>query len=663
MKSILRTVGVVVCIIVIAVCAIMIIQKIVGRARLDLTEHRIYTLSQGTRNIIAKLNQPIKLKLYYSRTAAAKGPEQIRYFNNYFLYVRDLLEEYVGLSRGRLTLSVIDPRGFSDEEEDAINSGINHFPMSGENFFFGLLAQSELGKKKVIPFFEPDRQEFVEYDISKLISSVIRRDKKKLGVISSLPVTGADMSPYLAQMMRMQGRTPPPPWNIILQLREEYEVVPVAPETEAIDEDVDFLMVVHPKQLGEKMLFAVDQFVMKGGKLLVFIDPHCFVDQPPPNPSNPFARMQHNSSSSLNVLLRKWGVEMDPTLIAADLSLGINIRQPAGIIALSTYMGLNKKCVNPEEVITAKLHAVRVLFAGVLKKVRGAESTVTPLLLTTTTGNTWRPRGVFELQMIDAQAINRAVTPGSEPLMLACRISGKLETNFPDGITIRMEPEEGLDTEDNTDEKGEDDKDKEKTDAPKSRKLEAIQEAAPDATVLVFADVDMITDGLAYRRTFFGVTQVGDNASVVLNALEFLGGTGDLIAIRSRGRFDRPFEKVRQIEAEADKATAEETDSINIKIARFEETLDNLSARATDDNIDLIQSKALAERQKLQDEIRKARKELRALNTKKRLKIEELKASLQTHNMVWAPAAVLLIAVALAVLRGLRAKQYAAKRN
>ena len=404
MKSILRTVGVVVCIIVIAVCAIMIIQKIVGRARLDLTEHRIYTLSQGTRNIVAKLNQPIKLKLYYSRTAAAKGPEQIRYYNNYFLYVRDLLEEYVGLSQGRLTLSVIDPRGFSDEEEDALNNGINRLVMSeGENFFFGLLAQSELGKKKVIPFFDRDRQEFVEYDISKLISSVIRRDKEKLGVISSLPVTGANMSPYLAQMMRMQGRTPPPPWNIILQLREQYEVVPVAPETEAIDDDIDFLMVVHPKQLGEKMFFAVDQFVMKGGKLLVFIDPHCFVDQPPPNPSNPYARMQHNSSSSLNVLLRKWGVEMDPTLIAADLSLGINIRQPAGIIALSTYMGLNKQCVNPAEVITAKLHAVRVLFAGVLKKVRGAKSTVTPLLLTTATGNTWKPRGVFELQMIDAQ--------------------------------------------------------------------------------------------------------------------------------------------------------------------------------------------------------------------------------------------------------------------
>ena len=656
MKRTLRMILAVVCIIVIAVCAALIVQKMVGRARADLTEQRVYTLSEGTRNILAKLNQPIKLKLYYSRVAAMKGPEQIRYYNNYYLYVRDLVEEYVSLSKGRLTLSVIDPRRFTDEEEEAISHGIKRFPLSeDENFFFGLVAQTELGKEKAIEFFEPDRQEFVEYDVSKLITSVVRRDKKKLGVLSSLEVMGSNMSPYMMQMMRMQGRTPTKPWTIVAQLRNEYEVVSVPRETESVAEDIDFLIVIHPKDLPEKTLFAVDQFVMKGGKLLVFIDPHCLSDRPKQDPRNPYAAMGHKASSDLGALLKGWGVEMNPQLIAADHALAVKTRLRGRVAPLVTYLALNEECVNHDEVITAKLHSLKLLFAGALKKVEGAETTVTPLLSTTKTGNTWQPKGPFDLQMPDPNAISQAVADGDEPVMLACRITGKLKTNFPDGLTIEEEEEEKSDSEDK-EEAG--DKDKKKT-----RKLEAVREAPANTTVLVFADVDMISDVLAYQETFFGVAQADDNASAVFNALEFLSGTGDLIAIRSRGKFSRPFVRVDRIEAEAEKATADEVAAISKKIERFQENLRKLGAAATDKNVKLVESAAIAERQKVQKEIRNAKNQLRRLNAGKRERIEALKASLQTHNMVWAPAAVLLIAVVLAIIRAVRAKRYAARRT
>ena len=223
-----RTILAVLFIGVITVCAILMAEKVFARARADLTERRDYTLSQGTRNILAGLNQTVRLKLYYARVAAMKGPEQIRFYNNYYLYVRSLLEEYVRLSQGKLILSIFDPRPYSDEEEEALNHGLTRIPMlDDESFFFGLVAQTELGKEKAIPFFQHDRQVFVEYDVSRLISDVTRREKKKVGVLSSLPVTGGDMSPYMMQMMQMQGRMPEQPWTIVTHLKDQYEVVPV----------------------------------------------------------------------------------------------------------------------------------------------------------------------------------------------------------------------------------------------------------------------------------------------------------------------------------------------------------------------------------------------------------------------------------------------------
>jgi ABC-type uncharacterized transport system involved in gliding motility auxiliary subunit len=656
MSKTIRTALAVLCVLVIALCLILILQKSVRGAQADLTQDKIYTLSAGTRHILAQLNQPMTLKLYYSRTAAMKGPDAIRFFNSYYLYVRDLLEEYVKLSGGKLKLEVLDPRQYSDAEEEAVQAGVKRFALSEEEvFFFGLVAQTALGKVKTIPFFEPERQEFVEYDISKLISTAVLRDKKKVGVLSSLNLAGPEMSPYLLQMMRMQGREPPKPWTIITELRETYDIQTVPAETEAIPAELDFLMVVHPKDLPKKTLFAIDQFVMKGGRLMVFVDPFCVADQP--RTQEPYEAAEPKKSSDLNALLRGWGVEMEPDEIAADRLLAIKAslgpNEPPS--PLLPYMQLRDDCFNRKEIITAPLHDVRVLFAGVLQEVPTAGVKVTPLLTTTSTGNVWKPAAPWELASPNAEAIRRAVSDGTKPLMLACRITGKFRTNFPNGLQAEEKKEPAP-------ESGKAPENSKAKEEPKPKTIEAVKEASSDGMILVFSDVDMISDMVAYRETFFGSAQEADNAPLVFNALDFLAGSSDLIAIRSRGGFNRPFTVVDRIEREAEAATGDQVNAVNERIKEYQDQLAKLGASATGRNEKLIASEAVAQRNKVEQDIREARKELRRLNAGKRARIEALGMKIETHNLVWAPAAVLLIAIVLAVVRFVRARRYIARR-
>jgi len=694
MKRALRSALAVICILVISVCLILILNRLAGGARVDLTAERLYTLSEGTRNILAKLNQPVRLKLYYSRAAAMKGPEEIRFYNTYYLYVRDLLEEYVKLSNGRLSLTVIDPRRFTEDEDEAIAHGVKQFPISeDENFFFGLVAQTELGKEKVIPFFEPQRQEFIEYDISKLIASVTQREKRKVGVLSPLEVMGTGMSPYMMQMLRMQGREPSGPWTIISHLQDRYEVTSVDKDAETIPADIDFLMVVHPKDLPEKTLFAVDQFVMRGGKLVVFVDPHCLADRP----MQPmmYGPTEQRTSSDLNALLRKWGVEMEPDKIVTDRALAIRTmlgrnQRPE---LLLTYLNLDDNCMNRKEVITADLHSVRMLFAGVLKPLSVDGVSVTPLMTTTREAGTWTPSSPFDLMMPNPQTIRERSQDSPEPIILACRITGRLHTNFPEGPPGKKEEATSSEKKGESGE-GHEAKEIDRQDppdsGPESAKAESatsggeageaekpasgsegegakpaakvIAESPPDATVVVVADVDVITDLLAYQDTFFGMAQVGDNASLLFNCLDFLSGTADLIRIRSRGQISRPFKVVDEIELEAEKATADKEAAVNEKIKEYEEKLRKLGAEADEKNIRLVASAALAERKKLQEELRKLRKEKRELLASKRSRIERLKVRLQTHAMIWAPSGVLAIAIVLALVRYIRARRYLARR-
>ena len=681
MTSVMRAILAILCIFVVTVCAILIVDWVFGRTGADLTEQELYTLSDGTRNILGGLSQPVTLKLYYARAAALKGPEEIRLYNNYFLYVRDLLNEYARLSNGMLNFSVIDPRKFSKEEEAAIKSGVRRVPFSeDENFYFGLVAGTEFGKTDAIPFFEPDRQEYVEYDISRLIVTVTQDVKKHIGVLSSLSVAGDDISqPNVMRLLQLQGREPTPPWIIASKLRKDYEIERLEPTTDTVCDHVDYLMVVHPKELSRETLYAIDQYVMRGGKLIVFVDPCCPEDKPPQNSRNPWdsktawEAMNYKSSSDLNALLRGWGVELQPDLIAVDRTLAASAGTPPE--PLPVFMSLTEECINSDEIITAKLHKLTVLYAGALVEVPGSETTVTPLLTTTSVGNTWKPAALSELKIPRAKKILEATSDGVKPLMLACRISGKLKSNFPDGLGKDAgDSSAGGREEDNA--VKEEDRHTHEGEAGHThdhahghthlhvhqKDLPHFNETAEETTVLVFADVDMITDKLTYEKAFYGWAQVGDNANLVFNALDYLGKFEDLIAIRSRGRFNRPFTRVDQIEADLEKHSWDEIQKINKKIQEHKERLRELVASEAGEDSRLLQSQTAAEREKIREDISACLLDLRELNADKREELERLKMTLMGATMVLAPSLVLLIAIVLGVVRFAKAKVYAARR-
>ncbi len=641
MNRTMRAVLAVVFIAIIMFCTISISQNLFAGIRLDVTDRKLYTLSDGTKSILARLNQPIKMKLYYTRTAAMKGPDQIRYFNNYYYFVESLLKQYVANSAGMVDLQVIDPRPFTDDEADAVRYGLRRIPMSEEeNFIFGLVIQTQFGVTKEIQLFSPDRQNFVEYDISYLIDSAIRRQKKNIGVLSSLPVMGEDISPYMMQMMQMQGRRPQGPWTIIEQLREQYEVKKIDNDVREIN-DVDILLVIHPKNLSDKTLFAIDQFVLKGGRTLVFIDPHCFSDQP--NQQQMLMSQTSSSSSNLAKLMQNWGLKMPATAFAGDRSFaeilpwGSNQRPQKVIGVLKvTPEGLNR-----DSAITANLNELRVAFAGALQEIPISDTNETniqhiPLISTSSRGNTWTVENPYQLMAPNPEKLMQRFTDGIEPVRMGYLVTGTFASAFPEGIEIKDDSDPNAEPE----------------------QLTGLTVAEDDCAVAVFSDVDFITDALAYHRTFFGQIPVGDNAALLMNVIDELGGSTDLVSIRSRGSFTRPFTKIDRIEAEAEKSTSEQEQAINAEIISFQQELNNILASAQEGQEEVIGSSILQKRKELELKIHEAQVRLRDVKMKRREKIEQMGNRLRNLNTLPGPFVILLIAVVLGLYRNTKKRHY-----
>ena len=646
MNRTIRSIIGVILVLIITFSAVIVCQNIGKSLRVDITDQRLYTLSYGTRAILTKLNQPVKIKLYYAETATLKAPDQIRHYNNYYYFVKALLEEYVAEANGMVDLQIIDPRPFSEDEVQALRYGLRKFPITEEeSFFFGLVVQTQFGIEKVIPFFSPDRQSFIEYDISYLIDAAITRQKTKIGVLSSLPVMGDDVSGYMTQMMRMQGQQPKLAWTIIEQMRKQYEVNKIETDIEEI-KDVDILLVIHPKALPEKTLFAIDQFVLKGGRAIVCVDPHCFAEEP--DPSALQRGMSPSQSSDLNRLLKNWGVEMPPNTFAGDRSLAQKAsitrdQRPERIIG---FLGLTQRNFNPDNVITANLNQVRILFSGVLKEISdtdsGSKIERRPLIMTTDKGNSWTVSSPYELMMPNPQNLMQRFIDGAKSVVMGYLITGKFKSGFPEGIEIEVESSE------------EDSGEKEKT----IKKVTGLTESAEKGTVAVFADVDFIGDMVAYQNTIIGKIVIGDNASLMLNTIDEMRGSSELISIRSRGNFKRPFLVVDEIEKQAERETAHEEAKINAEIDGFKNELNEILKSAKEGEEVVIGSSILQKKNDLELKIHQAQRELRRVKMIRRERIESLGNLLRNFNMLMTPAIILIIAIVLGVRRSIRKRHY-----
>jgi len=515
------------------------------------------------------------------------------------------------------------------------------------------VLQTEFGVEKTIDFFSPDRQNFVEYDISYLIDTAITREKKRVGVLSSLKVMGDDVSGYMAQLMRMQGQQPAPAWGMVRQLRQMFDVKEISTDVDEV-KDIDILLVVHPKDLGEKTLFAIDQFILKGGRAIVCVDPHCIADRPPPT-QNPYETFRHQTSSDLNRLLRTWGLEMPENTFAGDRSLARSAsfrrnQRPEKIIA---FLTLKHGCFNTDNAISADLNQVGVLFSGVLKEVESAEPEeaesniqLTPLLTTTNRGNSWTVSNPADLMMPDYPTMLSRFTDGTKPVTMAYLVTGRFKSAFPEGIEVK---DEAADEDESSD-------DEQK--AKVTKRLTGLTEASEDCAVIVFADVDFISDLVAYRQTIFGLAVVDDNSALLLNTIEDLAGSSHLISIRSRGNFQRPFTVVNEIEVQAEAETAEEEAKINAEIAGFQQELTQILSSSREGEDEIIETSILQKKKELELKIHEAKRRLRGIKMKKRERIERLGVRLRNFCTLPGPIVTLIIAIVLGIRHVVTRRHY-----
>ena len=593
---------------VLAVALITINNNLFTGVRLDLTENKLFTLSTGTINIISTLEEPISLDFYLSRKTLADFPQLMNYANR----VRDLLEEYAAKSGGKIALSIIEPEPFSEEEDQAVASGLNGISVNaaGNRAYFGLVGVNSTDDEANIPFFQTSREQALEYDITKLIYNLANPEKRVVGVMSGLPLFG---NPAQGVSER---------WAIINVMEEFFEVRNIGVSSDRIDADVDVLMVVHPKGFTEQTLFAIDQYLLKGGHAMLFVDPLAEGDNPEPDPANPY--VMPDMSSSLKILLDGWGVEVDTSKIAADINLAMRVQtQGARGPQESNYlpwMQLGIDNLNREDFSTSELNLIHMGTAGIIERLEDATIEFTPLLQTTTDSMKMERDLIFFQR--DPNVMLANFESENNALVLAARISGNVPSAYPDGL-----PEE--------DEEGE-----------TASMDDVIKEGRIDAVLV--GDTDILADHFWIRmQNFFGVQipqSVANNGDFVINTLDNLAGNTDLISLRSRGEFSRPFTVVEEIRRDAETQFREQEQELQTRLEETEQKIAQLQQEGGEGALLLSQEQA-AEIEEFRLEQVKTRKELRAVQHELQKNIERLGTLLKFINIGLIPLFIALLAM------------------
>ncbi len=494
--------------------------------RLDLTGEHLYTLSGGTLRTLARIEEPITLRFYYSNRLADEVPS----YGIYAQRVRELLDQYVAAAHGKIRLEVYHPLPFSDAEDRAVAFGLQGVPLDvgGEQVYFGLAATNSTDDQQVIAFFQPERERFLEYDLTKLVHSLAFPKKTVVGLISTLPLEG-DM------MAMMRGR-PAEPMAIMEQLQQLDTVKPLAANIDAVPPDVDVLMLVHPQNLPDKTLFAIDQFVLKGGKALVFVDPLSELQASHPSQLNPPGSP---TASNLERLFKSWGFEVPANTVAGDRRDAQRVGVPGsrgGTRPLDYVAWLNLKTdnLNRTDMITADLSHVMLATPGIIEPIAGAKTTIEPLI--TTSPDSMKIPVEKLTGLPDVAGLLAEFKPDDKRYILAAHVTGTAETAFPDGPP---KPPEAAKPEA-----------KEGEAAPPSPEAapaaEWLKQSAKPINVVVVADTDMLDDRFwVEKQDFFGqrmLVPTADNGDFVANAIEVLAGGDDLVGLRSRGTSARPFD-------------------------------------------------------------------------------------------------------------------------
>ena len=586
--------------------------------RVDLTQNKLYTLSPGTQRVLAELKEPVNLYFYFSREAAAKQAPLVM---PYATRVREFLEELAARAGGKIHLVLIDPQPFSDDEDRAAEYGLQSLQTGGgDALYFGLAGTNSTDGRSVIPSFQADREEFLEYDVAKLVNELGTPKKPVIGLMSSLGLQGR-FNPMTGQMGE--------PWPIFTQLQELFTVRSLTADVDHIDKDVDVLMLVHPKALPPKTLYAIDQFVMRGGRMLLFVDPNAGADTGGQDPSNPLAGMMANHSSDLAPLLAAWGVDYDATKVIGDLQRGLEVRTsmqspPVRHIGI---LGLGHDDMNQKDVVSASLDKVNLAMAGSVAARPGAKTTFEPLLQSST-GAAPIPAQRFNA-LTDPATLRDGFKPTGVRYALAARITGPVESAFPQG-------------------------------APPDQKAAAGPPAAhlaksPSANIVIIADTDLLMDYMwVQTREVFGqrVAQAfANNGDLVANILDNLSGTSALISVRGRATFSRPFERVEALRRQADDRLRGKALELQAELQQTETKLTELQSKRNDQSSLMLSPEQEAELKRFVAEKARVRKELRETQRGLDVDINRLNSWLKVINIAVAPLGVAVAGVIILVLR------------
>lgn len=530
--------------------------------RVDATAESIYSLSDGTRRMLGKIEEPVSVDLYFSKDASGLPIA----YKNYAARVQEMLRQYVRAARGKVTLNIINPRPDTPDEEKATAAGLTPqvAQQGGEQFFFGLIV-TQADQQKTIAAFTPQREQFLEYDLSKLIYSVQQLDKRKLGLITSLPLQGT--SAQEMQMMMMMRRQPQPSQTVVSELEQSFRIVSVESSANELPGDLDALMVVHPQGLSPKLQFAIDQFILGGKPVFLALDPS---SQHFKRQGNPQQMMMgggaQNVTSDLPTLLGAYEISYDSQKVVGDLENATQVQTGGGNIArFPVWLSLaGRQSFNSKSMATAQLNSVMFIESGSVAQKAGGSLTFTPLVETSSqTGD----MPSMMLQFAQPDDVAKQITPSGKKT-IAALVTGKFKTAFPDGMPPEAAPAAGS---------PEPKKEEKKSDVP------ALKESKGTSTLFVIADTDWLFDDYSVRKfNFFGQTAaqpINDNLAFAANTVEFLGGSQDLISIRGKGTSLRPFDVVRKMEAEAQKQYQSKLTELDNRLQQVQTKLSELQGK------------------------------------------------------------------------------------
>lgn len=584
----------------------MISQQFFSSARIDLSQGGMYTLSEGTQNIVSSIDEPLTLSLFFSDTVS----RDLTGLRAYATQVKDLLREFELAAQGKINLEIVDPEPFSEEEDQAAAYGLQGIPINGgDDLYFGLVGTNSQGDAEVIAFLQPDKEAFLEYDISKLIHGLVVREKPKVAILSSLPVHSE---------LDMQTFQTTPAWVIIEQLEQLYATQKITVEDEMLPDDIELLLLIHPKGLSDSMLFAIDQFVMRGGRLIAFLDPLAEQEQ---LGSNPMMAMPPSAGSDLNALTRHWGVTLRENQVVLDAQAALSVSGSGGqAVRHLGILGLDSSHFGSNDITTASLETINISSVGVFDIDPSSTSNISTILSSSDYAST---TDALRIQMLsDPQELLNEFAATGERYSFAVKISGPAQTAYPDRV---------------------------------SESIDGFVSAAENINVMLVADTDLLSDRMWVQvQNFFGqsvVTPWANNGDFVINAVDNLVGSNDLISIRSKGKFSRPFNVVLNLRRDAEASYLASANDLQAQLEATEAKLAALQS-PTDASASLSvtpeQEAALVQ---FQDEKLRIRKELREVRHQLEKDIQALGTTLKLINIIMMPLLIIAFMLFLNLIR------------